>query len=173
MEVIMKKDSFWSPYIAGAGLGLTLLATFVITGWGIGASSAFSLLTGVGLGKLSPEYAHKLTYFSQYLNVEAPLLNWVLFEVMGLFVGALVASSLTGNFKLRFDKPEHMGTGTRLLIAFGGGILIGFASRLARGCTSGVALSGGAQLAIAGWIFVIAMFVSGFIAAALFRRLWS
>jgi len=33
MEVIMKKDNFWSPYVAGAGLGLTLLATFVITGW--------------------------------------------------------------------------------------------------------------------------------------------
>ena len=168
-----KEDSFWSPYIAGAGLGLTLLATFVITGWGLGASSAFSLLTGAGLEKLSPAYAHKLTYFSQYLNVEAPLLNWVLFEIMGLFLGALAAALLAGNFKVRFDKPEHMSTGSRLFTAFGGGILIGFASRLARGCTSGVALSGGAQLAIAGWVFVIAMFVSGFVAAALFRRLWS
>lgn len=173
MEVIMKKDSFWSPYIAGAGLGLTLLATFVIAGWGLGASSAFSLLTGVGLEKLSPAYAHKLSYFSQYLNVEAPLLNWVLFEIMGLFLGALVASLLAGNFKVRFDKPQHMSSGSRLFTAFGGGILIGFASRLARGCTSGVALSGGAQLALAGWVFVIAMFVSGFVAAALFRRLWS
>jgi uncharacterized membrane protein YedE/YeeE len=173
MEVIMKKDSFWSPYIAGAGLGLTLLATFVIVGWGLGASSAFSLLTGVGLEKLSPVYAHKLSYFSQYLNVEAPLLNWVLFEIMGLFLGALAASFLAGNFKVRFDKPEHMTTGARLFTAFGGGILIGFASRLARGCTSGVALSGGAQLALAGWVFVIAMFVSGFVAAAFFRRLWS
>jgi uncharacterized membrane protein YedE/YeeE len=173
MEVIMKNNRFWSPYIAGAGLGLTLLATFIIVGWGLGASSAFSLLTGVGLGKLSPTYAGKLTYFSQYLNVEAPLLNWVLFEIMGLFLGALVASSLTGNFRLRFDKPEHMSAGGRLFTAFAGGILIGFASRLARGCTSGVALSGGAQLAIAGWVFVIAMFVSGFIGAALFRRLWS
>ena len=169
----MKKNSFWSPYIAGAGLGLTLLATFVIAGWGLGASSAFSLLTGVGLEKLSPAYAHKLTYFSQYLNVEAPLRNWVLFEIMGLFLGALVASLLAGNFRVRFDKPGHMNTGTRLFTAFGGGTLIGFASRLARGCTSGVALSGGAQLALAGWVFVIAMFVSGFVAAALFRRLWS
>ena len=169
----MKKERFWSPYIAGAGLGLTLLATFVITGWGLGASSAFSLVTGVGIGKLSPEYAHKLTYFSQYLNAESPLLNWVLFEIMGLFLGALVGALLAGDFKLRLDKPEHMSTRTRLFTAFGGGIVIGFASRLARGCTSGVALSGGAQLALAGWIFVIAMFVSGFIGAALFRRLWS
>jgi uncharacterized membrane protein YedE/YeeE len=173
MVIGMKKDNFWSPYIAGVGLGVTLLATFVFVGWGLGASSVFSLLTGLGLGKLSPAYAHKLTYFSQYLNVEAPLLNWVLFEVMGLFSGALVASFMSGNFKVRFDKPEHMSAGTRLFTAFGGGIIIGFASRLARGCTSGVALSGGAQLAIAGWVFVVAMFVSGFVAAALFRRLWS
>jgi uncharacterized membrane protein YedE/YeeE len=172
-EVFMEKNNFWSPYIAGVGLGLTLLATFVIVGWGLGASSAFSLLTGVGMSKVSPGYARSLEYFSQYLNIEAPLKNWVLFEIVGLFAGALVASLIGGNFRLRLDKGIHMGSGTRLITAFGGGILIGFASRLARGCTSGVALSGGAQLAIAGWVFVIAMFISGFVAAAFFRRLWS
>ncbi len=100
-------------------------------------------------------------------------MNWVLFEILGLFLGALAASLVGGNFKFKLDKGESMGKGTRLLTAFGGGILIGFASRLARGCTSGVALSGGAQLAISGWIFVISMFIGGFIVAALFRRLWS
>jgi len=169
----MKGNNFWSPYVAGVGLGLTLLATFVIVGWGLGASSAFSLLTGVGVNRLSPEYAKSLEYFAQYLNNEAPLMNWVLFEILGLFLGALAASLVSGNFKFKLDKGESMGKGTRLLTAFGGGILIGFASRLARGCTSGVALSGGAQLAISGWIFVIAMFIGGFIVAALFRRLWS
>jgi len=169
----MKGNNFWSPYIAGAGLGLTLLATFAIVGWGLGASSAFSLLTGVGMGKLSPGYAKSLEYFSQYLNNKAPLMNWVLFEILGLFLGALAASLIGGNFKFKLDKSENMGNGTRLLTAFGGGILIGFASRLARGCTSGVALSGGAQLAISGWIFVISMFIGGFIVAALFRRLWA
>ena len=169
----MRKNNFWSPYVAGVGLGLTLLATFTIVGWGLGASSAFSLLTGVGMSKLSPEYAKSLEYFSQYLDVEAPLMNWVLFEIIGLFFGALIASLIGGNFKFRLDKAAGMKSGTRLFIAFGGGLLIGFASRLARGCTSGVALSGGAQLAISGWIFVISMFIAGFIVAALFRRLWS
>ncbi len=169
----MKGNNFWSPYVAGVGLGVTLLATFIIMGWGLGASSAFSLLTGVGMGKLSPGYAKSLEYFSQYLNAEAPLLNWILFEIGGLFLGALAASIISGNFRLKFDRAASMGSGTRLLTAFGGGILIGLASRLARGCTSGVGLSGGAELAVAGWIFVIAMFISGFIVAAIFRRLWS
>lgn len=169
----MVKKNFWSPYIAGIGLGLTLLATFYIAGWGLGASSAFSLLTGVGLKDVSPGYAGTLKYFSGYLNVKSPLMNWVLFEVGGLFLGALAASLISGNFKVKFDKAAHMRTRTRFLTALGGGILIGFASRLARGCTSGVALSGGAQLAVSGWIFVIAMFISGFIISAFFRRLWS
>jgi hypothetical protein len=158
----MTRENVWSPYVAGIGLGLTLLATFYIVGWGLGASSAFSLLTGVGLDTLSPEFAHRL-----------PLMNWVLFEVGGLFVGALLGSSMSRNFRIRFDKAAGMKDSTRILTSFTGGALIGFAGRLARGCTSGIALSGGAQLAVAGWVFVIAMFLSGFVAAAFFRRLWS
>lgn len=169
----MEKNNFWSPYIAGVGLGLTLLATFVIVGWGLGASSAFSLLTGVGLEKLNPEYAKSLTYFSKSLNVQAPLKDWVLFEVLGLLIGAFASAAITGNIRFGLDGPKRMNAAARIMTAFAGGILIGFASRLARGCTSGVALSGGAQLAIAGWIFVIAMFASGFAFAALFRRFWS
>ena len=172
-EVVMARNNFWSPYIAGAGLGLTLLATFYLAGWGLGASSAFSLLTSVGMKEIHPDFTQRLTYFSQYLNAESPLRNWVLFEVGGLFIGALSAALFSGNFKFRFDRGPGMSAGKRLIAAVSGGIMIGVASRLARGCTSGVALSGGAQLAIGGWIFVIAMFVSGFIAAALFRRLWT
>ena len=169
----MAQNNFWSPYIAGAGLGLTLLATFYLAGWGLGASSAFSLLTSVGMKEIHPDFTQRLTYFAQYLNVEAPLRNWVLFEVCGLFLGALAAALFSGNFKLRLDRDPGMSAARRLFAAVSGGVMIGFASRLARGCTSGVALSGGAQLAIGGWIFVIAMFVSGFIAAALLRRIWN
>ncbi|MEC4685267.1 MAG: YeeE/YedE thiosulfate transporter family protein [Nitrospirota bacterium] len=168
----MEKNNFWSPYIAGVGLGLTLLATFYIIGWGLGASSAYSLVTAVGLKEISPDYAGSLKYFSRYLNVESPLKDWVLFEVTGLFIGALTGALLSGNFRVRLDKAAKMSTKKRLITAVTGGILIGFASRLSRGCTSGVALSGGAQLAAGGWIFVIAMFAGGFVFAALFRRLW-
>ncbi len=168
----MTKNTFWSPYAAGFGLGLTLLATFYLAGWGLGASSAFSLLASVGLNKAHPDFAQRLTYVSQYLNVASPLKNWMLFEVGGLFLGALSAALLSRNFRFQVDRGSSMSTFNRLIAAVSGGIMIGFASRLARGCTSGVALSGGAQLALGGWIFVIAMFASGFIAAALFRRLW-
>ncbi|MBI5632526.1 MAG: YeeE/YedE family protein [Nitrospirae bacterium] len=169
----MTKNNFWSPYIAGTGLGLTLLATFYIAGWGLGASGAFSLLTSVGMNQVLPDFTRGLSYFSQYLNAASPLKNWMLFEIFGVFLGALSGALFSRNFRFRFIRGSTTGIGMRLFAAVTGGILIGFAGRLARGCTSGVALSGGAQLAMAGWIFVIAMFVGGFIAAAFLRRLWS
>ncbi len=173
----MRKSSYWSPYIAGIGLGLTLLVTFFVMGRGLGASSAFSIGTAVAVDKINPDFARGLTYFSNYLAVESPLRNWIVFEVAGLFFGALVGAAVSAlvnrNFKFRIDKGAGISVSTRFLTALGGGVLIGIASRLARGCTSGVALTGGAQLAVSGWIFVMAMFLSGFIVTAFSRRLWS
>ena len=37
----MVKNNFWSPYIAGIGLGLTLLATFILPGGGWGLKCIF------------------------------------------------------------------------------------------------------------------------------------
>ena len=169
----MKKDNFWSPYMAGAGIGLTLLATFFIMGRGLGASAAFSVTAAVATRAINPEYAGSLKYFSQDLGLDSPMRNWIVLEIGGLFLGALTGALISGNFRIIFDKGSHHSNAFRVLTAFSGGMLIGFASRLARGCTSGVALSGGAQLAVSGWIFVISMFISGFITAAVLRRLWS
>ncbi len=168
----MKKDNFWSPYLAGVGLGITLLAAFVVAGQGLGASRAFTVAAGAVLKAILPAYTATLAYLSPYLE-RSPFADWTFLEVTGLLAGALAGVLLSRGFRLRFDRGARVSIGMRALTAFGGGAIIGFASRLARGCTSGVALTGGSQLALSGWIFVIAMFASGFLFAALFRRLWS
>jgi hypothetical protein len=169
----MKNDRYWSPYITGTLLGLSLLASFYAAGRGFGASGPFSLIAGVGTNVVAPGYAGGLKYFSRYLDLPHPLLDWGLFLLVGVFLGGLAGALSSRNFRLMFDKSASMSVRTRVFTAFGGGMLIGFAARLARGCTSGVALTGGSQLALAGWVFVIAMFASGFLFAALFRRYWS
>ena len=59
----------------------------------------------------------------------------------------------------------------RWIVGILGGIFVGFGARLADGCTSGHALSGGLQLAVSSWIFLAAMMISGTIMAFLiFRR---
>ncbi len=169
----MRRNKYWSPYAAGALLGLTLLATFVIAGRGLGASGAFSVLSATSVKAVAPSYAERLSYFSRYFQTSSPLLDWNLFLILGVFFGALAGSVLSRNFQLAFDRSGRTTAFARFLNALGGGVLIGYAARLARGCTSGVALTGGAQLALAGWIFVVAMFAAGFLFAAVFRRYWS
>ncbi|MCB1570869.1 MAG: YeeE/YedE family protein, partial [Xanthomonadales bacterium] len=56
--------------------------------------------------------------------------------------------------------------------AFGGGALMGVGAMLARGCTSGQALSGGAVLSVGSWVFMLALFASAYLIAPLLRRLW-
>ncbi len=169
----MQDKRFWSPYLAGAVLGVTLLATFYIAGRGLGASGAIALVTAESTFTIIPEFISRLKYFAQYITPIAPLINWNIFLLIGLFLGSHASALFNGNFKVLLDKGKTMSVSTRLLTSLTGGMLIGFAARLARGCTSGVALTGGAQLALAGWVFVIAMFAAGFIMAAVLRRLWS
>ena len=172
----MKDKRYWSPYVSGIVLGLTLLATFYIAGRGLGASGAITLVTAQSTYTLVPDFISRLKYFEQYITPLKPLINWNLFLLGGVFLGSLAGALFSGNFKVMLDKGETMSVGTRVLTSLAGGMLIGFASRLARGCTSGVALTGGAELAVSGWIFVISMFAAGFIAVSFLgslRRLWS
>jgi uncharacterized membrane protein YedE/YeeE len=57
-------------------------------------------------------------------------------------------------------------------MAFGGGMIMGFGARLARGCTSGQALSGGAVLSAGSWAFMFSIFIGAYGLAWFFRRFW-
>ena len=52
------------------------------------------------------------------------------------------------------------------------GALFGFGSQLARGCTSGAALSGMAVLSSSGIITMMAIFGSAYLFSWIFKRLW-
>jgi len=48
-----------------------------------------------------------------------------------------------------------------------------YGARLARGCTSGQALSGGAVLSVGSWAFMFSIFGAGYAVAWFVRRLWT
>jgi uncharacterized membrane protein YedE/YeeE len=50
---------------------------------------------------------------------------------------------------------------------------MGFGARMARGCTSGQALSGGSVLSAGSWMFMIAVFAGAYMLAYFVRRLWN
>ncbi|MGH9423507.1 MAG: YeeE/YedE thiosulfate transporter family protein, partial [Thermoanaerobaculia bacterium] len=60
------------PYVAGAGLGLVLLAAFVIAGRGLGASGAFASSAAGLMSAASPARAAANPYFARYLSGDGP-----------------------------------------------------------------------------------------------------
>ncbi len=166
---------YWNPYVAGVALGLVLLASYVLMGWGLGSSSAPARLGVALMDVVAPTWTENNAYFAPYLmGGQNPLADWMVFEVIGVFLGGLVGAYGSGRMLLRpsVDKGPRIGNGTRLGAALVGGILLGFAARLARGCTSGQALTGGAVLAAGSWAFMLAVFAGAYATAPLIRRLW-
>jgi hypothetical protein len=164
---------YWNPYLAGVVIGLVLLASFVIMGRGLGASGAFSsALTALFLA-IAPEYAASNPVHSGYLNDGQPLMAWLVFLVAGSFLGALVSGLLARRSRFVVEKGPHISTPGRFGLAFAGGILMAVGAKLAGGCTSGQALTGGALLNVGSWIFMIMVFVGGYAVAYFFRRQWN
>lgn len=164
---------YWAPFVAGGALGLTLLLTFYLTGHGLGASGAYTAATAALLEAIAPGYARDNSYLAGYITPgRSPLLSWIVFELLGVMVGGFLGAVTAGRLKGQIERGPTVGRGSRLVLAFGGGIVTGFAARLARGCTSGQALSGGAIMALGSWAFMLAVFAGGFLAAPFVRKEW-
>lgn len=164
---------FWNPYIAGVALGLVLLGSFLIMGFGLGASGAATRLAVGAADLVAPKAVEANAYFSQYFGPGKHVLgDWLVFEVLGVFLGGALGAYSAGRMKLGIDRGPRASKLQRLALALAGGVLMGLAARLARGCTSGQALTGGAALSLGSWIFMMAVFAGGYLVAPLVRRQW-
>jgi uncharacterized protein len=165
-------QSYADPYVAGVGLGLVLLAAFVVTGRGLGASGAFASGAAGLVAAATPGEAASNAYFARDLTGEGPWREWLLFEIGGVMIGGFLSALLAGRLKLGLARGSQVSRGGRIAAALCGGAVMGAGAVLARGCTSGLALTGGALLAVGSWLFMLAVFVSGYLVAPLAKRLW-
>jgi uncharacterized membrane protein YedE/YeeE len=165
---------YTNPYLAGIGLGLVLLASFVVMGRGLGASGAFSSACAVAVDALAPAHAQANPFWKEYLDsgVGHPLKEWLVFEVLGVLAGGFLSGLLAGRVRRTVEKGPRISTGGRFAFAFVGGALMGIGAKLGRGCTSGQALTGGALLSAGGWAFMLMVFAGGYGAAWFLRRQW-
>jgi uncharacterized membrane protein YedE/YeeE len=161
-----------NPYLAGVGIGLVLLVTFVILGRGLGASGAFSAFLVWVMSFFSPDYVAGNAVHSGYWNEGRPLMTFLVFLTVGSFTGAAVSGWLAGRSQVVVEHGPRISTGARLALAFAGGAIMAFGAKLAGGCTSGQALTGGALLNVGSWTFMVAVFVGGYALAPLVRRQW-
>ena len=169
----MKKRNYMNPYVAGVLLGLVLLAAMFFSGRGLGASGGIKYTVVAAVGAIDKQHAMESAYYSKYFEDGAsPLKNWLAFEVFGMVLGGFLSGLWGGRLKLKIEKPPTVSTRKRLLFAFLGGLFFVYGAQLARGCTSGAALSGMAVLSVAGFVTMLAIFGSAYIFAWFFRKLW-
>jgi hypothetical protein len=163
---------YWNPYLVGILLGLVLLATYVVTGRGLGATGAFSSVAAAIAGAISPEHVAANVVHAKYWNDGMPLSSWTLFLLAGAFVGALVSGVAGRRVRWSVERGPRMSDGGRLMLAFAGGFIAAYGAKIAKGCTSGQALTGGSILNVGSLVFMLAVFAAAYGLAYFVRKEW-
>jgi len=170
------RKEVWSPYVAGALLGLVGIAAVWISNSLLGASGAFENLAGM-IGKA---VAPKL-FDNMYFNfIMPPGITIGVILILGIFFGGMIGAATSGTLKWGKKDTANsdeqwkriFGTQTwkRWTLAFIGAIILEYAAGIAGGCTSGLAISGGMLLAPSAFLFIAGMFASGILTALVIYR---
>lgn len=166
------RDKAWSPYVAGAIVGLLQIPAFLLISAALGASSSYVTVSAHLAGLLDPALS-ELDYAARHLSGAKNW--WQVALVVGIALGAGLSARLSGTVR-RGESPiwqrvigPHKPM-TRFAMAFAGGFIMLLGARIADGCTSGHGLSGVAQLSVGSMVAVAAMFCGGILTVLLFRR---
>ncbi|MBA3009256.1 MAG: YeeE/YedE family protein [Proteobacteria bacterium] len=166
------EDGGWSPYLAGALLGLlaiaSVLATTQLLGKTsyLGASTTFVRAAGILEQTIAADHVVSNAYFTK----TKVRVDWQFMLVIGIVLGAFISSTMDKSFRLESVPPtwkERFGPsiGKRAVGAFVGGIIAMIGARLADGCPSGHGLSGMMQLSVSSFVALVMFFGVGVLVA--------
>jgi hypothetical protein len=161
------------PYLAGAVLGVVLFVAFLLTGNGLGSSGATSRIDAALVDLVAPAHVDRTPYLLKMAGGDRnPLDDWIVPVFFGALLGGFTSGARNGRLKLTTTRGPNISDRTRWLMSFIGGVVFLYGARMARGCTSGQALSGGATLAAGSWLIMLAIFASAYLLAYFVRKLW-
>ena len=156
-----------NPVVAGVCLGLLLFLSVLVAGRGLSASGAFATGAAAAVNAVAPKAAAARPYIASWIPTDKGGLfgDWVVLELLGVAAGAWISARLAGRLRRGVERIAGESSRSRLVAALGGGLLMGAGARLAHGCTSGLALTGGALLATGAWLFIPLAFATAFFVA--------
>ena len=162
----------WSPYAAGALLGVVGILTVALSNSLLGASGGFENLAGL-VGRAIAPTAFNNVYFN---FVMPPGITWQVILLVGVFFGGMIGALSAGKLhwswmpEVQWAKVFGERRWVRWGLAFSGAIVLEYGAGIAGGCTSGLAISGGMLLAPAAFLFIAGMFMSGIATALIIYR---
>ena len=149
----------WPWYVSGPLIGLAVPMLLLLGGRNLGISSSFRHICPAVLPKSGLAYLRGYDWRAS---------AWNLFFVAGLVVGGAIATFLLTAHPAPLLPPSvHSVSGVLRLL--GGGVLIGFGTRYAAGCTSGHSIMGLSNLQKSSLFATFAFFAGGLSAALLFK----
>jgi uncharacterized membrane protein YedE/YeeE len=162
----------WSPYVAGALIGLLQIPTFLLMDTALGASSSF-VTVAAHLASIFDARIADVKYLASHMYGAKNW--WQVAVVVGIALGAFMSMRMSGARRQTISPVWARATGTTTLsarapLAFVAGFIMLFGARIAGGCTSGHGISGIAQLSVGSTLAVAAMFAGGILTAALLKR---
>jgi uncharacterized protein len=162
------------PYLGGTVLGIVLFLAFLMTGNGLGSSGATSRIDAALVDAVAPQHVDNTPYLLRMAGGDKnPLDDWIVPVFFGALLGGFTSGFIGGRVKLETTKGPNISNRMRWLMAFLGGTIFLYGARMARGCTSGQALSGGATLAAGSWLVMFAIFGGAYALAYFVRKLWN
>lgn len=152
--------------VAGAAIGAITLLLLWLTNQRLGISTGFENLCSLAV---------RAPYFrrSEITGSHA----WRLPFLGGLVLGGVLSAVTSGGWRPfwdlgMFDTVFGWGPAGKLAWMFGGGVLIGFGTRLAGGCTSGHGIFGLSNLERASLESTLAFMAAGIVTSNLVYRVW-
>jgi uncharacterized membrane protein YedE/YeeE len=144
----------WSPITTGVLVGVIgMIAYLRVEPLGVTRQLSTTVRTLMDENAIGPDSLLGLDKISGCIAVISQTITnngWLVFGLVG---GSFAAAIAGGRFE--FSKLTVRNTST----AFVGGILLGWGSMTALGCTIGVLLSGTQAFAISGWIFFLFVYL--------------
>lgn len=173
-KVARETRPYINPYGAGILLGIVLFLSFFLSGNGLGASGGMNRIIVYMQDMVYPDHINRTPYLISMAGGDTnPLDSWVVFVSIGVVIGGFASGWYNGRLQVVTNRGPKVPVRLRWLMAFLGGGLMGYGARMARGCTSGQALSGGAVLSVGSWAFMFAVFGGAYALAYFFRKFWN
>lgn len=159
-----------SPYVTGGAIGLLNTFAFATAKRGLGVTTAFESTAALAGSQVAQDAMNVNAYVAK--REKTPKVDWESLLVVGVLAGSYLASRGGSSHKTRAVLPSWSrrfgpSPSKRYAAAFLGGAVMMFGARMAKGCTSGHALTGTAQLALSSWVFTPLMFATAVVAARL------